>query len=105
MIPREAVRAASEAMACRWMPRSKKHPDCDLCLETAKEALTAASPFLRAQALEDAADELARLHGIGMRRSDLCTPEEKADYRAYAEHDGDYSEWLRVRAATERGQG
>lgn len=62
------------------------------------QSVAAAARFLRAQALEDAADELARLQQISITSSMDCTPEEQADYWTYAEHDSDHSAWLRARA-------
>ncbi len=79
MIPDEAVKAAALAMA----PVAKGLEATIL----AQAALTAAAPFLRAQALEDAADVLAR--------STVRDPLGKATFENYAE-------WLRARAVTER---
>jgi hypothetical protein len=95
MIPNEAVEAAVQTY-------HEEIGDCTI-KDAMRAALTAAAPFLRAQALEDAADELDRLNKIGAARSDSCTAEEKSDYRAYAEFDGGHSDWLRARAVTERG--
>jgi hypothetical protein len=76
MIPEEAIEAAVEA-------RRRIVPTGDGTYEQRATwaGLEAAAPFIRAQALEDAADELVRLNRLGATRADSCTPDEKADYR------------------------
>lgn len=82
MIPEQALKAAAKAMA----PVVKELEATLL----ARAALEAAAPFLRAQALEDAADEFsARL------------PDGTGNGRAYNSYR--VAELLRARAVTERG--
>lgn len=95
MIPAEAVEAAAKVLlgytgACvcheAYTGRNLIDPDCryhDVPPEVAKELLEAAAPYIRAQTLEDAADIV-----------DDGAP-------AYGQ-DG-YADWLRARAAAERG--
>lgn len=94
IITSEAIDEAAEAIRVGIDRRSI----WDLAKAAAVEA---AAPFIRAQALDDAAQELARLHGIGRKPNRDSTEDEKADYYAYAEHDGNHEAWLRARATTE----
>lgn len=84
MIPQEALTAAVKAMA----PVVKELEATLL----AQAALEAAAPYLRAQALMDAADE------FGSRLTDGT-----GNGRAYNSYR--VAELLKARAATERGQG
>ncbi len=94
MIPEEAIEAAAE-----WLPHSddcevRPERDCTCWLPRVnlmRAALEAAAPFLRAQALEDAAEEFnSRL------------PDGTGNGRAYNSYR--VAELLRARAVTERGR-
>lgn len=82
MIPQEAIEAACD----EWFSAigDAAYPDA------MRQALEAAAPFIRAQALEDAADE------FGSR-----LPDGTGNGRAYNSYR--VAELLRARAATERG--
>lgn len=94
MIPQEAIEAAAKEVyrtsgRYRVMPYSEAREACE---SEALRILEAAAPFLRAQALDDAADEFySRL------------PDGTGNGRAYNSYR--VAELLRARAATERGEG
>ncbi|MGO4583619.1 hypothetical protein AB4Z38_06990 [Arthrobacter sp. 2RAF6] len=90
MIPEEATKAALEAVLNETYGASYSR-------DLVRIALEAAAPYLRAQALEDAADEIASgdftfptVFPVNTGLSDLVTWGEVHDY-------------LRARAVTERG--
>lgn len=98
MIPKGAIGVARAAL---FEEAAKFHGDWDErndALVTA--ALEAAAPFLRAQALEDAADELRKLQYV------KPGTDGRDEYeRMLAIRRGDTDAWLTARAVTERGQG
>ena len=72
------------------------------------EALSAAGFGLvadaKAEALEEAADEMDGLERLSGYPEESCTDEENAAVEAY-DNATNAQEWLRARAAAERGQG
>lgn len=96
MIPEEAVQIAADYLPHDRDCESRPERDCQcrhLRLATMQAALTAAAPFIRAQALEDAASELESDAGY----SSHFEPEEITQGKLIA------AEFLRARAVTERG--
>ena len=58
-IPEKAVEAAAGSVRCGWSIPMEDHPlgpDCDLCRKNARHMLEAATPFIQAAALHEAAD-------------------------------------------------
>lgn len=101
-IPQEAIEAAKAAIRKESM---KIHGWGESENAVTRAALEAAAPFLRAQALEDAADELAAQRDA---TNHELTPEDGESVRDH--NDGRFLgktvafRLLRARAATERGQ-
>lgn len=107
MIPDEAVEAAAKGIAAENMKKpweTMSEGVKETFRADAKAALEAAAPFLRAQALEDAATEFEA--NIGINEFD---EQARRDGRPWNhiddawEHQGPYMDWLRTRAVTERG--
>lgn len=95
-IPAEAVEAAVDALLAS---RLGDHAGIsgEEFVEAAQAALEAAAPFIRAQALEDAAKELARLEYKSPFHPD------RAEYeRVLAVRRGNADGWLKARAEAER---
>lgn len=98
-IPNEAIEAAADAMQQYAITEDRDG--------YAKAAVEAAAPFLRAQALEDAADAITWVKPEKSPCESFeacCGSEASCDAMrpsAYAVG----GDWLRARAVTERGQG
>lgn len=95
MIPAEAVDAALRA----WGIRGGLSPE-----GIVRNILEAAAPYLRAGALEDAAQEFE--DGIGVAEFDELSRRDGGHWAHIEdawEHQGPYMDWLRARAAAERG--
>lgn len=107
MIPQDAVTALAKhnfEVSYHEIPWAELADDIKAgWLEEALAQCEAAAPWLRAQALEDAADEMARLREVGRKPFADCTEDELADYYPYVQSRPE--RWLKARAVTERGQG
>lgn len=106
MIPEEAVEAAKAAMFREETTGPRAGASLD---QLAQAALTAAAPFLRAQALEDAADELKRRSETFMEtmQNMVGNPEYGHEdiirYGAFSAEANSTAYRLKARAVTERG--